>query len=307
MSLWSRLERRLGDLAGELVLDDYRDQLAQARQLLARGDTQTAIDVLEALLRAKPDHGQALLVLGDAYLASHDVKRAHAAYERAIAQRASDPAAFVGLGLALVGLARFEAAISPLTRAVSESAGDRGLLADAYRGLGTAWRWRGDLDKAIRELRKAVVEDSDDRDARAALAEALLAEHGVTEEVMRHLERAMATEHPTVLARYASGLVALREGTPAIAAQRLADARPLADADPTPFGALVRRELLLAQGDAASAVGNATEAHGSTRWRSPSIPGVPRSTPRSRRCTRASETPRPRCRPMTSRCRWAAI
>ena len=31
MSLWSRLERKLGDLAGELVLDDYRDQLNQAR------------------------------------------------------------------------------------------------------------------------------------------------------------------------------------------------------------------------------------------------------------------------------------
>src|ERR1700733_12921145 len=105
MSLWSRLERRLGDLAGELVFDDYRDQLAQARQLLARGDAQTAIDVLEALLRVKPDHGQALLVLGDACLASHDVRRAHAAYERAIALRSGDPAAFVGLGLALVGLA----------------------------------------------------------------------------------------------------------------------------------------------------------------------------------------------------------
>ena len=50
MSLWSRLERRLGDLASELVLDEYRDQLDQARQLLAQGDATAAIDSLEALL-----------------------------------------------------------------------------------------------------------------------------------------------------------------------------------------------------------------------------------------------------------------
>ena len=38
-------------------------------------------------------------------------------------------------------------------------------------GLGIAWRRRDSLDKAIRELRKAVVEDTDDLDARAALGE----------------------------------------------------------------------------------------------------------------------------------------
>ena len=70
MSLWSRLERKLGDLAGELVLDDYRDQLNQARTLLARGDLQAAIDSLEALLAAKPDHGQALIVLLAAFTLS---------------------------------------------------------------------------------------------------------------------------------------------------------------------------------------------------------------------------------------------
>ena len=80
MSLWSRLERRLGDLAGELVLDEYKGQLSQARQLLANGDVQAAIDVLEALLSVKPDHGQALIVLGDARLATRDPARALEAY-----------------------------------------------------------------------------------------------------------------------------------------------------------------------------------------------------------------------------------
>ena len=64
------------------------------------------------------------------------------------------------------------------------------MIADAYRGLGLAWRRRGDLDKAIRELRKAVTEDGEDIDARAALGEALVADAGghvgLYDEALRH-------------------------------------------------------------------------------------------------------------------------
>ncbi|HET7501106.1 MAG TPA: tetratricopeptide repeat protein, partial [Kofleriaceae bacterium] len=192
MSLWSRVQRRLGDLAGELVLDEYRDQLDQAQALLAGGDPASAIEVLEALLIAKPDHGQALIVLGEARLVSQDPQRAQAAFERALRLRGGDPAALVGHGLALVELARYEPALASLGRAVGEAAGDRAILADAYRGLGVAWRRRGDIDKAIRELRKAVVEDGEDLDARAALGEALVADGGPYDEALRHLERAAA-------------------------------------------------------------------------------------------------------------------
>src|SRR6185369_3277574 len=130
MSLWSRVQRRLGDLAGELVLDEYRDQLDQAQELLAAGNVTAATEVLEALLAAKPEHGQALIVLGEARLVAHDPERALAAFERALRLRAGDPAALVGHGLALVGLARHEAAISALGRAVAEAAGDRAILAE---------------------------------------------------------------------------------------------------------------------------------------------------------------------------------
>ena len=262
MSLWSRLERRLGDLAGELVLDEYRDQLNQARGLLAKGDVQSAIDVLEALLQAKPDHGQALIVLGEARLATRDLSRAHDAFDRAVRLRAGDPAALVGLGLVQVGLGRWEAAIGTLARAVSEAGGDRGILADAYRGLGIAWRRRGDLDKAIRELRKAVAEDGDDLDARAALGEALLADGGPYDEALRHLERAAAADTPPPSALYALGRMALLEGSPAIASERLAKARALAETDDTPLGAQLRLDILIAQGEAALAGGEPPRAHG---------------------------------------------
>ena len=84
MSLWTRLQRRIGDIAGELVLDDYRDQLSQAEGLVRAGNYLSAIDTLEALLAAKPDHGQALILLGETRMLARDPEKAAAAFERAL-------------------------------------------------------------------------------------------------------------------------------------------------------------------------------------------------------------------------------
>jgi tetratricopeptide (TPR) repeat protein/GTPase Era involved in 16S rRNA processing len=262
MSLWSRLERRLGDLASELVLDEYRDQLHLARQLLAQGDATAAIDSLEALLSVKPEHGQALILLGEARLVSRDPQSAQLAFERALKVRSGDPEAHVGLGTSLVLMAKYDAAVPVLSRAVAEAGGNRGILADAYRGLGIAWRRRGDLDKAIRELRKAVVEDGDDMDARAALGEALVADGGPYDEAARHLDRAAAGETPPALAVYAQGRLALLDASPAIAGERFARARAIAESDPTVLGYQIRLDILGAQGDAALAEHDAMRAHG---------------------------------------------
>jgi len=262
MSLWSRFQRRLGDLAGELVLDDYREQLAHAEDLVRGGDVAAAIEMLEALLAAKPDHGQALIVLGEAQLALREPDKAREAFERAIAVRSGDPAALVGHGLALLMLGRFEQALVPLGRAVVDSSGDRGLLAEAYRGLGIAWRRLGDLDKAIRELRKAVTEDADDLDARASLGEALVSDGGSIDEAVRHLERAAKSDAPPALALYGLARIALLEDTPAKAGELLAKARLFADIDTTPLGAHRKQDIVIAQGDAALANRDATRAHG---------------------------------------------
>ena len=261
MSLWSRVQRRLGDLAEELVLDEYRDQLNQAQQLLTAGDTTAAIEVLEALLAAKSEHGQALILLGEAQLVNRAPDKAVVAFERALRLRPGDPAALVGHGLALVALGKYELAVSSLSRAVVEAGGDRAILADAYRGLGIAWRRRGDLDKGVRELRKAVTEDADDLDARAALGEALIADGGPYDEALRHLERAAAAEHPPALALYALGLLSLLEGAPSIAGERLARARGLIVPDGA-IAAQLRLDIAIAQGDAALALRDATGAHG---------------------------------------------
>ncbi|MBL0218455.1 MAG: dynamin family protein [Myxococcales bacterium] len=262
MSLWSRVQRRLGDLASELVLDEYRAQLEQAQALLTEGKPADAIEVLEALLTAKSEHGQALIVLGEAQLMNRAPAKAVEAFERGLKLRPGDPAALVGHGMALIGVGKYEVAISSLQRAVAEAGGDRSILADAYRGLGVAWRRRGDLDKAIRELRKAVTEGGDDLDARAALGEALVADAGPYDEALRHLERAAAADKPPALALYGLARLSLIEERPSIATERLAKARVIAEADPTPLGVQLRTDILVAQGEAALAERDATRAHG---------------------------------------------
>ncbi len=279
MSLWDRVQRRIGDLAGELVLDEYREQLNQAQSLLVAGKPVEAAEMLEALLRVKPEHGQAMILLGDARLAARDPERARVAFASALASRPGDPAALVGHGLALVILGGYEAALVPLGRAVTEAGGDRAILADAYRGLGIAWRRLGDLDKAIRELRKAVTEDASDDDARASLGEALVADHGALvpgevtlsgsaaeeargwTEAIRHLERAVASPEPPALALYGLGRLALLEGSPVLAGEYLAKSRTSVDGDTSPLGLARRIDIITAQGDAALAERDAMRAH----------------------------------------------
>ena len=201
--------------------------------------------MLEALLVAKSEHGQALIVLGEAQL---DESRARTrrveAFERALeaARRRSGGARRPRAG-ARRSSARYEVAIASLGRAVVEAGGDRAILADAYRGLGIAWRRRGDLDKAIRELRKAVTEDGDDLDARAALGEALVADGGSVRRgaAPPRARRGRATTPPALALYGARPARRCSRDSPAIASERLAKARDARrDTIATPLGAQIR-------------------------------------------------------------------
>jgi len=262
VGLWDRLQRRLGDFTNEHLLDEYRPQLDHALALIVRGEVAAAIEALEDILAAKPDHGQALIALGDARLVTRDLVRAREAFERALQKRSNDPAAMLGMGMTQLADGKYDVAVTWLGRAVTEAAGDRALLADIYRGLGVAWRRRGDLDKAVRELRKSVVEDGDDRDARGALGEALVADGGPLDEARRHLERATDIGSPPAIALLGLARLALLEEQPALAREKLDQARLIAEGDQTPLGAAVRFDILLAQGDAALADRDAMRAHG---------------------------------------------
>ena len=233
MSFWSRIERRLADLADELLPDESRDELLAARSALADGRAGDAARMLESLVTKRPDHVAALTLLGAARLELGDFVGARSAFEDALRMREDDAEALLGLAQASLSLGQLDAAIDGFRGAVRTSGGDRGVLALAYRGLGMAYRQRSEIDKAVRELRKALAENPDDLLAHAALGEALLADPRIsTEEARQHLERAVRPDDEAPHGRDSAGARVLA----ALALGRLA----LADDD----GELARHHFL---------------------------------------------------------------
>ncbi len=293
MSFWSRIERRLTELADELLPDDFRDELGAARSLLDAGRAAEAARALEHLVVQRPDYASALALLGAARLEIGDFSGARAAFEDALRLRADAAEALLGLGQAALVLGQLDTAIDGFRGAVRTAGGDRGVLALAYRGLGMAYRQRNEIDKAVRELRKALAENPDDLLAHAALGEALLADPRIsTEEARYHLDLAVRPpsdegerdvqrtdrdrDNARVLAALALGRLALADEDGELAAHhftqvldalvqnphaateaRSTSGARLHDLDHAAF----QREALIGLGDAALRLGEAEVAH----------------------------------------------
>ena len=212
MSFWSRLERRISDLAGDLLPDDVRDQVTRARKLLLDGDAGGAAEILEAVVDARPNHVGALSLLGLTELERRRERRALEIFDRVLAMRPDLGDAQIGRGQTCLALELDAEAIDSFRAAIEHAGGEREILALAYRGLGIAYRRRGELDKAIRELRKAVAESPRDAQALAALGEALAAHPDVSnDEAKKYLGRALEQDAPPPAAHLASAQIALVE------------------------------------------------------------------------------------------------
>ena len=196
MSLWTRIERRLSDLAGEILPDEYRQEMTAARALLDGGRAAEAAEVIEGVLAARADHAGAMCLLGAARLELGQVEDARAAFARALSVRVDMPEALLGHAQTALALGHTDEAIAGFRAAGGAAGGDRGVLALAYRGLGMAYRRAGDIEKAVRELRKAVAENTDDMLARAVLGEALVTDPRVSAEEARHHLRAVVDAPP---------------------------------------------------------------------------------------------------------------
>ncbi len=188
MSLWSKLEKGLG----KLLPDEVRDELIGARRLLEQGRIADAREMLLALRNLRPDHAPIHALLGQVFLAEGNRAEAEAATERALALDPKNAEALVGRGQFAFQDGDRPAAIAAFRAAAQAADGDRATLAAAYRGLGGALLFEGELDKAIRELRKAVAEAPNHAETRALLGHALRLHPNVpVEEARRHLERAV--------------------------------------------------------------------------------------------------------------------
>lgn len=212
MSIWSRIERRIEEFAGELLPDEFRDRLARARDALESGNLTEAQMLLVALADERPEHVGTQVLLGVAQLRLGNLELARDAFDTALGQSSDIPEALVGRAEVALALDVPADAVPYFRAAIDAASGDRELLAEAYRGLGIAYRRTGDLDKAIRELRKAVAEASEDALAIAALGEALSADSRRSNDQARHyLERLADRDSCPTVAWLALGRIALSD------------------------------------------------------------------------------------------------
>jgi small GTP-binding protein len=265
VSLWSRIERRLQDLAGELLPDEFKNSLDTARAELDAGRAARAADILATLCATRPEHAGAQYLHGAALLDLGRADEAAEAFERAIERAADLPEGYLGRGETWLRRGHPGEAIADFRRAQSRAGGDRTILAAAYRGMGMGHRLTGDLDKAIRELRKAVAESPSDAPALAALGDALCADpDGSRAEARRHLRRAADSADAPVLTWLALGWLDLAEGDPVAARAWYERAAAAANARQTPpeppDSASSLADALAGLGDCELALGDAGAA-----------------------------------------------
>ncbi len=152
------------------VVDQSQD-LARARALLDKGEVDAAVAAIEALLTDHPDHRDARMLLGDAYLVQKKYQHALNAYSAVLLRDGSDAQACSGRARALVGLADVPKAIIWAKKATE-------LAPDDLHGwyvLGEVYLNEKYLDapRAEATFRQILVLSPGDRTARLQLARAL--------------------------------------------------------------------------------------------------------------------------------------
>ncbi|MBL4635484.1 MAG: tetratricopeptide repeat protein [Kofleriaceae bacterium] len=173
MSFWSRIERGIESIAGDLIPDEFRERLSGARKNLESGQLAEAETELQDLVRLRPDHAAAQTLLGVTLLSQEKIDAARDAFDRALALDAELPEALIGRGNTALVADSPELAIPYFRDAIDAAGGDQELLSEVYHALGRAYRSSGDLGKAIRELRKAAAESGGNSAIIADLGDAL--------------------------------------------------------------------------------------------------------------------------------------
>ncbi|HTD92020.1 MAG TPA: tetratricopeptide repeat protein, partial [Burkholderiales bacterium] len=100
-------------------MPSLNDQLQKAWEQLQSGNTQSAIGVIESILRRAPAHPRALSMLGMAHVATGDASKAVNPLERALQSDPQNGMALDSLGLAYLSLGRFSDAAQVLQRAAA--------------------------------------------------------------------------------------------------------------------------------------------------------------------------------------------
>ncbi len=174
MGIFDRIDKFATEL-GELVApDDVRAHIELGAAFLERGDFDAATHELERAVAAKPDHLRAHYLLGLAQFRRGDLRLAEESFKTAAKQAAKDgmPEAEVALGELYLQKHDLEGAIVSYRRALGLGISGDAARGEVYRGLGAAYLRQQDIDKAIRELRKAAASLPDDIETQTLLGRA---------------------------------------------------------------------------------------------------------------------------------------
>ncbi|WP_158257510.1 dynamin family protein [Haliangium sp. UPWRP_2] len=289
---FNRLANQVGGLLGDLA-DDARPHVELAQALLDRGDTDGAIAELKLALDKRRDHARALYLLGLAYSKRGrpgDSQEAKRALEEALAVREGYSEAYLALGDALSQGGEYEAAAENY-RSALPLLPDGTARAEVEQRLGSLYLATGQLDKAVRELRKAVSSDPENGASQGLLGQALVKQaqrrgeppSGPTFEAARQcLQRAASAEHPAPTILATLGELLLQAGQPGDAEKALTRALK---AEPELVPALLALgKLRLQSGDVASAYEQGLRAYASLRTRlEPGTSAAPAVTDDQRR------------------------
>jgi tetratricopeptide (TPR) repeat protein len=134
------------------VRDDRRSQssaeidrlLEEGRDLVAAGDVQAAIDILEKAVRLDRDHSSAVSALGQAYARAGDWERARRAFKHLVTIRPDDADAHIYLAAAAMDCERLDDARDALAAALRLAPDN----ARAYRYAARLYEKMGDAERS---------------------------------------------------------------------------------------------------------------------------------------------------------------
>jgi tetratricopeptide (TPR) repeat protein/GTPase SAR1 family protein len=235
VGILDRLDK-LADQLGELIVpDDVRTHVELGAAYLDRGDLDSALYELRLATELRPDHARALYLLGLTLARRGDDDEAIDALGRAAAAKEGFGEAQLALGEVHRRRGHLEAAAAAYRDALDAGLADGQLRGEVYRGLGAVWLAERRLDKAVRELRKAVASLPGDAEALALLGRALLL-RGDLDAARLTLERAVEAERPLPEALVSLAELEERRGRLADAERLFARAATLATDPKSPNG-----------------------------------------------------------------------
>jgi tetratricopeptide (TPR) repeat protein len=151
---------------------DFKKNLIAGTRLLGRGKPNEALPLLELAYRVNPQHLEAALNYGSAYIMAGRFKYAVPILEDAVKQHPNEPQLWQNLGAAYLGNPIIADDVQQ-TKALA--ALNTAIALDPYApnveyNIGLIHRDRGELEQAINAFKRALLVNPKDRDAKSLIA-----------------------------------------------------------------------------------------------------------------------------------------